>query len=100
MLILDDAFGAALATATTFFISWILTAYQGIKISGISIDIKKQLLIYAILFLQSYIILTTKSLILAAIGLLLILLINVRTLIWARDKWKNIKKNVMYNKNI
>lgn len=86
--IFNDAIGAAIATALTFFISWLCTAIVGIKISGVRIDLNKQLLMYFILFIQAMIIIKFKNMYLASFGLLMIILLNLDIIIWAKDKWK------------
>lgn len=92
IIVLDGPIGASIATAITFFISWVCTCIIGIKVSGIKIHWRKQLAMYAILCVQAIVIVLTKNLFLTSIGLVGILSLNWDTIVWAKDKWKQLIK--------
>lgn len=85
--ILNDAMGAAIATAFTFFVSWLLTTIVATKASGIKFNLKKQIIMYIILLLQS-ITVNIGKLAFVPIGVMAILVLNQDTIMWIKDKWK------------
>ena len=85
-----DALGAAIATAFTFFVTWALYTYQGIKCSGIRVKWKKAILMYLVLVIQSSVIITTQNIICASIGTFMIILLNWENIIWAKSKGKSL----------
>lgn len=88
--ILGDAMGAAIATAFTFFVTWMLYTYEGIKCSGIKVKWKKNLIMYIVLVCQSIVIIATQNLFLCAIGLVILVALNWKNILWAKKKWKNL----------
>ena len=90
--ILDDAMGAAIATAVTFFVSWACSTVTGMKVSGVKIQWKRQLLMYLILTIQSALIIKTKSALITSVGMILIIVLNWDTILWAKDKWRQLIK--------
>ncbi|WP_337489422.1 oligosaccharide flippase family protein [[Ruminococcus] torques] len=81
-----DALGAAIATAFTFFVTWVLYTYQGIKCSGIKVKWKKALLMYVVLVIQAIVIITSQNILLAIIGVLVIIILNGKNIAWAKSK--------------
>lgn len=79
--IFKDAIGAAVATAVTFFLSWLANTIIGGKLSGLNYNIGKCLIMFFILVVQILIIYFTQNTIIASVGILFIVVIN----------WKNIK---------
>ena len=92
IVILKDAMGAAIATLVTFFVSWVCNTIIGMKLSKVRIHWQKQLVMYILLCIQATIMIRFQNMIITSIGLLVILLINWRTFIWAKDKWKSLLK--------
>ena len=90
--VLDDAMGAAIATAVTFFVSWACSTVTGMKVSGVKIQWKRQLLMYLILTIQSALIIKTKSALITSVGMILIIVLNWDTILWAKDKWRQLIK--------
>lgn len=88
--VLDDAMGAAIATVVTFFVSWVCSTVTGMKVSGVKIQWKRQLLMYLVLTLQSAAIIKTKSALITSVGMFLIIALNWNTIIWTKDKWKQL----------
>lgn len=88
IMVLNDAIGAAIATAITFFISFVLNTYFGIKLSEVKIHLKKQMLMYCILCVQAFVMVILQNQFISIIGLIIILLININTIKWAANKWK------------
>lgn len=88
IIILDNPLGAAIATAITFFVSWCCNCIMGIKLSGVNIHWKKQLLTYLILCSQSIIIIHTKNMFMSGLGIAVIVIMNWNTVVWAKSKWK------------
>ena len=84
--------GAAIATLVTFFVSWVCNTIIGMKLSKVRIHWQKQLVMYILLCIQATIMIRFQNMIITSIGLLVILLINWRTFIWAKDKWKSLLK--------
>ena len=85
--VLDDAMGAAIATAITFFVRWACTTTIGMKVSDVKIQWKRQLLMYLVLTLQSAAIIQTKSALITSAGMFLIIALNWDTILWIKDKW-------------
>ena len=90
IFLLKDAMGAAIATAITFMVSCYCTIKVSVKVSGVSINVRKQMLVYLILLTQSITIVMTQNIYITSVGFLLIILINWRTIMWAKNKWKNL----------
>ena len=90
ILILDDTMGAAIATAVTFFVNWICSIAVGMNVSGVRISWRKQLLMYAILTFQATEMILFQNEYVTFIGIVAIVVLNWRTLIWAKDKWKQL----------
>lgn len=88
---LKDAMGAAIATAVTFFVSWLLTTIVATKVSGIKFNLSKQIVVYAILLFQGISIIIGNNVV-ALIGAIAIILINWKTIVWAKDKWRVLLK--------
>lgn len=88
--VLNDAMGAAIATDITFFVSYVLTVNVTIKLSGMKINLRRHLFMFGILTVQAVILVLTQNYFLCLFGLVLILILNIETLMWAKDKWKNL----------
>lgn len=88
--ITGDAMGAAIATAFTFFVTWMLNTYEGIKCSGIKVKWKKNLIMYIVLVIQSVAIIATQNMFICAIGLVILVAINWKNILWAKKKWKSL----------
>ena len=86
ILILDDAMGAAIATAVTFLISWILATVQGIKLSNIKINLKKQILVFGILVSQSVVIVLYQNMLWSFLLLVIIIIMNWNNIIFLKNK--------------
>lgn len=90
--ILNDAMGAAIATAITFFVSFVLNTYYGIKLSGIQIHWKKQLFMYGILCVQVFVMVVLQNQYISFLAIMIILAININTMKWAACKWRALVK--------
>lgn len=90
--IMHNPMGAAIATAITFFISWCCNCMIGMKLSGVNICWKKQLVMYLVLTIQSVLIISTQNAFLASAGLLGIIILNWNTIMWAKDKRKQLMR--------
>lgn len=88
--VLDDAMGAAIATAVTFFVTFSLNTFVGIKLSGLKIYWKKQLVMYVILCMQTALILLLQNQMIVFGGLIIICIVNLDTILWAKRKWREI----------
>lgn len=74
--IFNDALGAAIATAFTFFLSWFANTMIGSKLGGLKSHIGKCLLMFFILILQILIILFTQNTLITSTGIFVIIIIN------------------------
>lgn len=92
ILVLNDTMGAAIATAVTFFVNWICSVVVGIHVSGVEISWRKQLLMYGILMIQALEMILFQNAYVAFIGIVAITVLNWSTLVWAKDKWKQLFK--------
>ena len=90
IIVYEDAMGAAIATAVTFFVSWCLNIYYAISMSNVKIRWGNQLLMYGILAGQSVVMINTADSYYTMVGLLIILFMNHKTIIWAIEKRKSI----------
>jgi len=88
IIIFNDAIGAAVATAVTFFVSWLCYTIVGTKLSNVKINWTKQIIMYCVLILQTVIILYSRNAILAGVGVIIILLININTIGLIKRKGK------------
>lgn len=80
ILVMDDAMGAAVATAITFFVSWCLNTYKGIRLSHIRLKLKKQIFIFAVLVVQSIVNIYVKNIIWSGCFLAVILVCNIENI--------------------
>jgi O-antigen/teichoic acid export membrane protein len=90
--IFNDALGAAIATAITFFTNWICSIIVGMRVSGVKISWRKQFLMYVILTMQAAEIILFKNMYVVAIGIVVIVILNWNTIVWARSKWNQLIK--------
>lgn len=90
IVVFQNAMGAAIATAITFFVNWVCSTVMGMKVSGVKILWQKQLLMYAILSIQAMIMIKFQNECVTAIGIIIIVLLNWNTIVWAKDKWKQL----------
>lgn len=81
---------AVIATAITFMVSCYCTIKVSAKVSEVPINVRKQMLVYLILLTQSITIVMTQNIYITSIGFLLIIFINWRTIMWAKNKWKSL----------
>lgn len=88
--LVNDAMGAAIATAVTFFVNWSCLTFFARRVSGVEIYWKKQLVMYIILIVQSVLIIIYKNAYVVSIGLIIIFILNWKSIIWAKDKWKKL----------
>lgn len=90
VVMLDDAMGAAVATAFTFFVTWGLYTYEGMKCSNIKIKWKKALMMYCVLIFQAVAIIVFENIFIAAIGLVILTVLNWNNILWAKSKWRSL----------
>lgn len=90
--ILNNAMGAAIATAITFFISYCLTSYFGIKLSGVKVYWKKQVAMYLILCIQTIVMIKCKDFFFSCMCVCVIIFINWDTILWGKSKWRLLLK--------
>ena len=90
LVISDDAMGAAVATAFTFFVTWGLYTYEGMKCSNIKIKWKKALMMYCVLIFQAVAIIVFENIFIAAIGLVILTVLNWNNILWAKSKWRSL----------
>ena len=88
IVILNDAMGAAIATALTFFVTWSLYTYEGMRCSNVKVKWKKALVMYFVLTFQAATIIVSQNIIIASIGLVAMLISNWNNILWAKRKWK------------
>lgn len=90
--LIGNAVGAAIATAFTFMVSWALYTYYGMKYSGIKVRWRKAFFLYVILLIQAIMIVKTQNMFISAGGILIITVMNINSIIWAKDKWRTLLK--------
>ena len=90
--VLNDAMGAAIATAVTFFVTWACTSFYAIKLSGVRIQWKRQLAMYVVLCVQATVLILVRNMYITAIGLIVIVALNWNSILWAKDKWRQLIK--------
>ncbi len=88
----NDAMGAAIASTITFLVMWYFTIKISVDVSGININIKKQIIMYVILLLQAITIVLTENWVIPSFGVVAIILLNWKILVWAKDKWRDLIK--------
>lgn len=88
IVILNDAMGAAIATAFTFFVTWALYTYEGMKCSNVKVKWRKALIMYWVLVFQAVSIIIFQNIMIAAIGLAVMAALNWNNILWARNKWR------------
>ena len=98
IILMDDAMGAAVATAITFFAYYALNVYKGIKLSGVKINLKKQALEFVILICQCIAIVAWGSLLISGMLLLLLLSINIGNIKMAVEKFSKILCRFLFYK--
>ena len=99
IILMDDAMGAAVATAITFFVYYALNVYKGIKLSGVKINLKKQAVEFVILICQCIAIVAWGSLLISGVLLLLLLSINIGNIKMALEKLPEIFGRFAFNKH-
>lgn len=90
VVIMDDAMGAAIATAFTFFVTWILYTYEGMKWSNVKVKWKKALLMYGVLVIQAIVIISSQNIFFAMIGIVILFILNWKNILWAKHKWRSL----------
>ena len=90
VILLDDAMGAAIATAFTFFVTWVQYTYEGMKCSNVKVKWKKALVMYCLLVLQAAVIVMTQKMLVASLGLIVLVILNWNNILWAKSKGKSL----------
>lgn len=98
IILMDDAMGAAVATAITFFVYYAFNMYKGIKLSGVKINLKKQAFEFVILICQCLAIVTWGSLLISGVLLLLLLSINIGNIKMAVEKFTELLRKFTLHK--
>lgn len=88
IVVLGDAMGAVIATAVTFFVTWSLYTYEGMKCGQIHVKWKKALAMYCLLIFQAITIIVTQNILVAFLGLIAIVVLNWNNILWAKSKGK------------
>lgn len=86
IVIMDDAMGAAVATAVTFFVYYALNMYKGIKLSGVKINLGLQAFNFLILIGECVAVLIWESMFLSAVLFAILLVANRSSIKMAVEK--------------
>ena len=70
----------------------LLAAVMEQLVSGVNISWRKQFLMYVILTMQAAEIILFKNMYVVAIGIVVIVILNWNTIVWARSKWNQLIK--------